>query len=273
MLTALVAAPLVAAATVWGGAGAFAGLTALAVLAGAWEWAGLAGFGRARHRALFLLCMACLLGVCHRLAIPWLPLAAAALALVWWGLALGLIIRWQRGAASRHGPWARGLAGLLTLGPAWVCLTALHREPSVFGAPGPWAALALLLMVWSADTGAWFAGRRWGRRKLAHRVSPGKTWEGLWGGMAAGLAAGAACSLWLPPLTPGRFALFMAACVAVLGAAVVGDLGESLAKRQAGLKDSGRLFPGHGGALDRIDSLTAAAPMFFLCALLLEKIG
>ena len=273
MLTALAAAPLMVAATLWGGAGVFAGLTALAVLVGAWEWAGLAGFGRPRHRALFLLGVACLLGACHRFAAPWLPLAAAALALVWWGLALGLIIRWQRGAALRHGSWSRGLAGLLTLAPAWVCLTALHREPSVFGAPGPWAVLALLLMVWSADTGAWFAGRRWGRRKLACRVSPGKTWEGLWGGMAAGLAAGAACSLWLPPLTLGQFALFMAACAAVLAASVVGDLGESLAKRQAGLKDSGSLFPGHGGALDRIDSLTAAAPLFFLCALLLEQTG
>jgi phosphatidate cytidylyltransferase len=127
---------------------------------------------------------------------------------------------------------------------------------------GPGYVLFLFLLIWVADIGAYFAGRRWGRRKLALAISPGKTWEGAVGAGAAALAfalAGAA-ALGLGSRWPG----FVAICMVTVGFSIAGDLFESMMKRQRGLKDSGSLLPGHGGVLDRVDSLTAAAPVFLL---------
>ena len=118
--------------------------------------------------------------------------------------------------------------------------------------------MTLLVVVWTADTGAWFTGRRFGRTRLAPHVSPGKTWEGVAGGVVAGAATGAAAAWWLGL----AWSDLVPAAVLASGASVVGDLYESVAKRRAGVKDSGRLLPGHGGVLDRIDGLTAAAPVY-----------
>ncbi len=130
--------------------------------------------------------------------------------------------------------------------------------------------LFLLVLVWAADIGAFFAGRRFGRVKLAPRVSPSKTWEGV----------SAACSFAVAHRRDrrrGGSALrrlaFVSLCVAVVLLSIVGDLTESMFKRYAGLKDSGSIFPGHGGVLDRIDSVTAAAPAFLLGLAQLEGIA
>ena len=144
------------------------------------------------------------------------------------------------------------LAGWLVLVPAGAALAAVHARPE-----GAALAMTLLAVVWAADSGAWLCGRRFGRTRLAPRVSPGKTWEGVAGGLAAGAAVGAA-AWWLVLPAPG----LLLASVLAAGASVVGDLYESLCKRRAGVKDSGRLLPGHGGLLDRIDGLTAAAPVY-----------
>ena len=120
--------------------------------------------------------------------------------------------------------------------------------------------LFLLLLVWAADTGAFFVGRRFGRIRLAPQVSPSKTWEGVLGGLAAAVAVAALGASWFNL----RHVAFLSLCLAVVLISIVGDLTESMFKRYAGVKDSGSIFPGHGGVLDRIDSITAAAPTFLL---------
>ena len=127
----------------------------------------------------------------------------------------------------------------------------------------------LLLIVWSADVGAYAFGRLLGRRKLAPAVSPGKTWEGVTGGLVtAGLAAGLAAA-WVG--VPANRLIVLAVATALIS--VLGDLTQSMFKRNVGLKDSGKLLPGHGGVLDRIDSLTAAVPAFVIGLWALNLIG
>jgi len=128
------------------------------------------------------------------------------------------------------------------------------------GADGPELVLALLAIIWAADAGAYFAGRQWGRRKLAPRISPGKSWEGLTGGLLGGVVAALIASLWCQT----SVTVLVPLAVVTVVFSVLGDLLESRLKRAAGAKDSGRIIPGHGGLLDRIDSLCAAAPIFAL---------
>ena len=180
------------------------------------------------------------------------PLARAVLmaAVLFWVIIAPLWL--ARGVSLQH-RIALLAAGFIILVPAALALAALP----------PLQVLAVLVLVWVADTAAYFVGRGWGRRKLAPSISPGKTWEGAWGGIAGALAYAIIC---------GGFAGGVAWVPLVAGAAlaaalsIVGDLFESAAKRQAGVKDSGTLLPGHGGILDRIDSATATLP---LAALLL----
>jgi phosphatidate cytidylyltransferase len=148
---------------------------------------------------------------------------------------------------------------LFALVPVWLALVRLHEQ-------GPQLMLFLLLLVVAADIGAYFAGRALGKHKLAPRVSPGKTWEGVGGGLVAA-AMMAAFGVWWFDMDAVPF---MALCIVVAIASVVGDLTESMFKRHAGLKDSGNLLPGHGGVLDRVDSVTAAAPVFLIG---LERLG
>jgi phosphatidate cytidylyltransferase len=231
------------------------GFLALLVLAGAWEWARFAGLSGPVGRLLYVLAAAALAAVAWertRFA-PSLQLLLTAAA-VWWLLAFVWLA--LRPHAVNHA--AAALAGLCVLVPAWVGLARLLLVTTpVRGAV--WL-FYMLLLVWAADIGAYFAGRYVGRVKLAPEVSPNKTWEGLIGGVLAGLlvAVSAAAVLHSPRLP------FVALGLVVVLASVVGDLTESMFKRFAGLKDSGSLLPGHGGVLDRIDSITAAVPFFVL---------
>ncbi|MGB4876542.1 MAG: phosphatidate cytidylyltransferase, partial [Candidatus Competibacter sp.] len=138
----------------------------------------------------------------------------------------------------------------------WAALMALRADY------GPRSVVFLLLLVWAADIGAYFAGRRWGRRKLAPAISPGKTWEGALGGGLATLVLALVGAAFLKVGASGFG--FVAVCLITMGFSIAGDLFESMMKRQSGLKDSGSLLPGHGGVLDRVDSLSAAAPVFLL---------
>lgn len=260
VLTALVLVPLMVAAILFLSPPWFAALLALFVLGGAWEWSAMAGPGDTRDRVVYVVVTAVVLGLVYGL-LAGHPAGALLLllALVWWALAAALVVRFQRhGVFHTGGPWSRGASGLLILVPAWFALVVLHRQE----AGGPWLVLFLLVLVWGADTAAFFVGRRWGSRRLASRVSPGKSWEGV---------AGAVLTVLVATLAVGRplgfeeaLMPFLVLVALTVAASVLGDLTESLYKREAGLKDSGSLLPGHGGVLDRIDSLTAAAPLFVL---------
>jgi len=222
------------------------------VLAGAWEWSAFPGFASPLARAAYVIAVAVLMWAAWRITATGRGLDALLItAIAWWICAFLWIIF----APTRVGRTSASLAGVLVLVPAWTALVRLH----VSGALGPQLVLFLLALVWAADIGAYFAGRSLGRIKLAPRVSPGKTWEGVLGGVIAGLLVAVPAGLAL-----GRLPAFLALCMGIVLASVVGDLTESLFKRFAGLKDSGALFPGHGGVLDRIDSVTAAAPFFLL---------
>lgn len=225
-------------------------MTAL-VLTGAWEWSAFLRAHRGVARGAYVVFVALLLiAVWYAAAVPDVLHIILVTALVWWVIALAWIIFAPRSVA----PWSAGLAGVLALVPAWLALVRLRDLPH-----GAQWVLFTLLLVWSADIGAYFAGHRFGRIRLAPEVSPGKTWEGVLGGFALSAVVAVSGSAWFAlPLYS-----FVPLCLAAVAFSIVGDLTESLLKRFAGVKDSGTLFPGHGGVMDRIDSVTGAAPVLF----------
>jgi phosphatidate cytidylyltransferase len=260
VVTAAVLVPASVAAILWLPNLGFALATAVVVLAGGWEWSRLAGWTDRPTRLIFLLGLAVVLLAAALLLQAGGLSVLLGLGAAWWLLALALVVRHERsGRRLSPSPGLRALAGDLTLVPAWAALVALHGQE----AHGPVWVLFLVALVWLADIGAFFAGRRWGRRKLAVRVSPGKSWEGVAGGVLAALV-GASAALLIAGVPVDRLPGLLTLVAAAVAASVLGDLTESLFKREAGLKDSGGLLPGHGGVLDRIDSLTAAAPIFVL---------
>ena len=226
-------------------------LTAI-VLAGAWEWSAFLRTRRISSRTLYVVAVAVLLPLIWQLtAAPPGREIVLAIAVLWWIVAL----LWVIFAPRRASRWSAALAGLLALVPAWMALMRLRLDVP----RGAQWMLFVLILVWMADIGAFFVGRRFGKMRLAPSVSPGKTWEGVLGGACVSAFVAIAGSGWFGvPLE-----VFVPLCLAAVGFSVVGDLTESLLKRFAGIKDSGTLFPGHGGVMDRIDSVTGAAPVLF----------
>ena len=227
----------------------------LLVIAGAsWEWSRLAGIDAAPARASYILLV---VGLTVAASIAW-PAASfvplLAIAGLWWLLAFVLVVRYPvrvpRALVIAGGP--------LTLVPAGFALMALVRNEMLTSLDGAGLLLFVLVTIWGADVGAYFSGRALGRHKLAPRVSPNKTWEGVAGGLALVAVIGYAGS-WLTGLAWFRL---VPLCMATAALSIVGDLTVSLFKREAGMKDSGTLFPGHGGVLDRIDSIAAGTPLF-----------
>jgi len=256
IITALILLPLVLGAIYLLPLPAFAAAFWLIVAAAGWEWAALAGLEGGVARGAFVLVLA--LGA---MGLWWFPaglpggftavlLAAAA----FWLVAIVVVV-----AYPRSGAWLRPpvllASGVLTMLAAWVALVVVRSAP----AGANWL-LWVMVVVWAADIGAYFVGRRFGRRRLAPQVSPGKSWEGAAGGAALALLVAAgllvAGGVWAP-----GWLLVILGLVAV---SIFGDLFESVLKRHRGVKDSGNLLPGHGGALDRIDSLLAVLPFFAL---------
>lgn len=254
VITALILLPIALGGFFLLDGAAFALFIGAVVTLGAWEWARLAGFaeqgarlGYAAAVALALVLLAC---------IPQLAPVVLLLALLWWLVAIVLVLTYPESSQLWSSSRIRLVIGLLILLPAWQGLVLLKQWPQ-----GNWLIIAVMVLVWGADIGAYFAGKRFGRRKLAPSVSPGKSWEGFYGGLLASLlitfVVGLVCS-W----TVGGLLVALIGAALVVGISVVGDLTESMFKRQAGVKDSSSLLPGHGGVLDRIDSLTAAVPLF-----------
>ncbi|NLD14617.1 MAG: phosphatidate cytidylyltransferase [Gammaproteobacteria bacterium] len=238
---------------------AFTAFAALVMVLGGWEWARMAGIEAQAARVGYAAVVLVLFIALVMLA-PVLPVLLLALA--WWLLATLMVFCYPRSAGWWGGVPGKLLMGLLILLPAGVALVWLKTLPQANG-----LILTVMLMVWTADIGAYFSGRAFGKRKLAPEVSPGKSWAGLYGGLAGSLLVALGCGLALG-LAGTQLPLFVLGAGVIVLFSVIGDLTESMFKRSAGIKDSSNLLPGHGGVLDRIDSLTAALPLFALLFLL-----
>jgi len=254
IITALLLLPLALGGFFLLEGGFFALFIGAVVVLGAWEWARLAGFAAQSVRVAYAALVAGLLYLLYLLPAlaPWLLLAG----IVWWLLATLLVLNYPQSSRYWGGRPGKLFIGLLILLPAWQGLVLLKQWPLANG-----LILAVMALVWGADIGAYFFGKTFGKRKLAPRVSPGKSWEGLFGGLLASLLITAAVGFYRG-WVGNELLLALAGAALVVLISVVGDLTESMFKRQAGLKDSSNLLPGHGGVLDRIDSLTAAIPLF-----------
>ncbi len=254
VITALILLPIVLGAVFGLGRVPFAVIAGVFFVVGGWEWSGMMRGPGQGARLLWCLSLA-LLMVAVEICRPAWVLNALPL---WWLLALVMVLGYPGNARLWFRTPIMVVVGWLLLIPSWAAVVEL-QDHGALGLAGPWALLFILVWVWAADTGAYFAGRAFGRHKLAPLVSPGKTVEGLVGGALLALAVVALvyATGWLRATLP---ALLIVALMTVL-ASVLGDLFESMVKRERGIKDSGSVLPGHGGMLDRIDSVTAALPV------------
>lgn len=264
LLTAAVLIPLLVAAIFTLPTLYFSLVLALVVAVALWEWGKLVRLSPQAWVIFVAVALVALAMTVTGRVSQFAAQAVSVAAMIWW-LAAALWIKRYRPAAAKIAPWRGMIAGWLVLLPPFVSLSALHGQTAY----GPGYVLFLLVLIWAADSGAYFVGRRFGRHKLSAQVSPGKSWEGFIGGMSSAVLVAAIGGRILG--LPGESMMgFVPLCLVVAMFSVVGDLLESLFKRAAGVKDSGSILPGHGGALDRIDSITAAAPVFYLGLSLIE---
>lgn len=229
---------------------------ALVAMVAAWEWATLVSKSFVTKLVYLLVCAigmaACWYGL-EESHIRFLMLAASC----FWVLVLFVLSFYQPGwLGAELLQQFLHYSGYLVIVSGWLALTQLHLQK-------PLLLLFFFVLIWLADSAAYFSGKKFGRHKLAEQLSPGKTREGLWGALIATLIL-SLIGVFQFELSPVSSVYFIMLCLLTALISVVGDLYESLLKRNAGVKDSGILIPGHGGVLDRIDSLLAAAPGFIL---------
>ncbi|CAN7369476.1 phosphatidate cytidylyltransferase [Pseudomonas brassicacearum] len=254
IITALILLPIALGGFFLLEGASFALFIGLVVTLGAWEWARLAGFPAQSARVAYAAAVAAMLFIMY--VVPGLAPWVLGAAVLWWATATFLVLTYPQ--TTQH--WANAatklVIGLLILLPAWQGLIWIKQGPL-----GNWQIMAVMVLVWGADVGAYFSGKAFGKRKLAPKVSPGKSWEGVYGGLALSLVITTVVGfVW--DWTVAQLLMGLIGAALIVFVSVVGDLTESMFKRQSGIKDSSNLLPGHGGVLDRIDSLTAAIPIF-----------
>jgi phosphatidate cytidylyltransferase len=236
-------------------------ITGIVIAVGAWEWAGICGWQSRITHALYVgaMFLTMLLGYWSLEHYPEAIVYILLISCIWWIIAIRWIVYHQRRGYSSMptSPYLKTLLGGLILLPGWCALYVLHDR---YG--GEWVVF-LFALIAATDTGAFFVGKHWGRTKLADKVSPGKTWEGVFGGLLGGILITLIFAVF-QRMSLSELIIFTSLCLTTVIASIAGDLLESLFKRQMQLKDSSQILPGHGGVLDRIDSLTSATPIFLL---------
>jgi phosphatidate cytidylyltransferase len=281
IITAVILAPLAISAIFYLPLDKFAILFMAVMAIGAWEWGPLMGFANKRRRLAFVSATIILISALWY-TLPLLQLWSVNgklhsgvsivlwVAVAWWVLSATLTFLYPRYSKfwSSHRS-IRGVFGWLTLIPTWLAFMVLRsNEYTQDPYNGAQLIMFLFLMVWSADVGAYFVGKSIGKHKLLPNVSPGKTLEGFIGGVVCACIFISIAGFSLD-WKAHQFTLALIVTCIITTVSVLGDLNESMFKRQAGIKDSGSILPGHGGILDRIDSLTATAPIYALCYALL----
>ncbi|MCG8413434.1 MAG: phosphatidate cytidylyltransferase [Pseudomonadales bacterium] len=254
----------------------FAFLMAVVVLIASWEWAGLIGLDTRRARISYQTTIALMLmGAFFLIEVrPGATTIDAMrssmvllLGLIWWIVAFFMLQGYPQNTEQWNDKSRIGLMGVLTLVPTWVGVVMLK-----YLAPQGYLVIGLVIMVAAVDVGAYFAGNFFGKRKLAPQLSPNKSWEGVWGGVGTCIAVGLlfiwALHNYVTALNAWQVATLLGLCLVIACFAVVGDLMESMLKRNSRVKDSGQLLPGHGGVLDRVDGLVAVTPAYVLTLLL-----
>ena len=271
VITALILAPLALMAVFYLPLAGFALFISAAFLLGAWEWSGLCGLASKSMRWVYVILTAIILSLLYwqwPVPLQWpvehnVLLSSLLLAGIgWWILAIVLVLTYPRSQKLWAGSdWGKALMGWLTLVPAWVAVLFIRAtDYAASNYTGAWLIFCLLALVWAADIGGYIVGKPFGKHKLLPKVSPGKTVEGMLGGLAL-VAIVVTVVAWLQDW-PAQTGIWYISALLLTVLSVFGDLTESMFKRVAGKKDSGAFLPGHGGILDRIDSLTATAPLF-----------
>ena len=247
---------------------AFQGVVAVVFALGAWEWAALSKINNKALRVVYALCVF----TAMLIAGYFLGLFSVAnetyvkefvgLGCIFWAFALLWVLSYPGSAVIWSSPLFVAVMGFFVLVPASAALFYLLSLEN-----GQWLFLFLIAIVSCADIGAYFTGKQWGKKKMLPKVSPGKSWAGLLGGLSC---VGAFSFILAHVVTIFEFSVITLTVVSIITvlSSVLGDLVESMVKRQAGKKDSSNLLPGHGGIMDRIDSVTAAAPVFVLLSIL-----
>lgn len=252
-VSALLLGPLLLFAIIYMQGASFSMLLGVLLVPAAWEWGRIAGQTRIWPLLWYVVLVVALFYLSRFLPpTEWL----LGVALIWWFAAFFWLRGFPEQTTILFGGVAKYVVGIIVLIPSWRSLELIHQQQH-----GVALLFLLLILIWSADTGAYLVGRKFGNNRLAPNVSPKKSIEGLFGGIGFALLAAIIAYPYLPKIDMG-LPLFLLAVSGVVIFSVVGDLVESAYKRSAGLKDSGNLIPGHGGILDRMDSLTAAAPLF-----------
>ena len=267
IITAAIAIPAIILTTCYANTLVFASLLTGFISLGAWEWADLSGWSGKAGKFFYSLIIFFILIACFIVRNSIVAIVIITLAVGLWAvLASVIVVQQKRQSLALGNRYIKALLGIVVLAPAWMSMVSIHNSHH-FGAV---YVLFLLVLVWLADSAAYFAGHFWGKTKLATIISPGKTWEGVLGALAVSACTGVIFALATGMQRPDII-IFSIICIVTVAGSVVGDLTESLMKRLVNTKDSGSVFPGHGGVMDRIDSLTAAAPIF-LAGLWLTRI-